>query len=525
MSQPRELTFGTAGMRAPIGPASDQMNVTQVTRVTAGLAAWLAHKVGMERNEHPLHSVFSSQGPLRVVVGYDARYGSPNFAFTAAEVFAGAGFEVTLLPAPTPTQLIPWLIRFRSLDAGVQITASHNPSAYNGYKVYLADGAQLDADAEREIEAMIRDVPAAVDVPRVVVRPTTDQLRRYIDDVTELIAPSQPDLLRVNNERAALKVAYTALHGVGGRAITQSLQSAGFAQIFPVLEQHYPDPLFPTVDFPNPEEPGVTDLLLRTAADVDADVLIALDPDADRCAIGVRNQNGEHVMLRGDELGPLLATRLVPRYEPAPGTHRPVVVTSEVSSGLLAVIAADLGWDYQESPTGFKNLMRAAASRPGELVFAYEEANGTSPAPHLVGDKDGIATALYACAWAAELKAQGLTLLDELTALYKQYGHFRGDQVAVRTSDPAGLLAALRAHPPAELAGIEVAATPLASGHGIVLRGTADSGSTIRALARTSGTENKLKFYLEVSQPWGQTGADELLVQLRESVEELVAAL
>ncbi|WP_047239651.1 phospho-sugar mutase [Corynebacterium epidermidicanis] len=518
MSLPRELNFGTAGMRAPIGPATDQMNVTQVTRVTAGVAAWLAHKIGQERNEHPVASVCSQQGPLRVVVGYDARYGSPNFAITAAEVFAGAGFEVTLLPAPAPTQIIPWLIRFRGLDAGVQITASHNPSAYNGYKVYLADGAQLDASAEREIEAMIREVTSPIDVPRVMVRPTTDQLRRYIDDITDLIAPTQAELLRVNNERAALKVAYTSLHGVGGRAMTQALQAAGFAQIFPVLAQHYPDPLFPTVDFPNPEEPGVTDLLLGTAAEHDVDVLIALDPDADRCAIGVRTADGSHRMLRGDELGPLLATRLVPPF--LGGGPAPVVVTSEVSSRLLQVIAAERGWDYQESCTGFKNLIRAATSRPGELVFAYEEANGTAPAPHLVADKDGIATALFACAWAAELKAQGLTLLDELTALHKRYGIFAGTQVAVRTSDPEGLLAALRAHPPTHLAGETIHAADLSISDGILL-----SGAGVRALARTSGTENKLKFYLEVHQPWTPEGANEQLERLRAEVELLVASL
>lgn len=523
MSQPRELTFGTAGMRAPIGPAPDQMNVTQVTRVTAGLAVWLAHKVGQERNEQPDPSVAANQGPVRVAVGYDARYGSPNFAFTAAEVFAGAGFEVTLLPAPAPTQLIPWLIRYRSLDAGVQITASHNPSAYNGYKVYLADGAQLDAAAEREIEATIREVGSPIDVPRVVVRPTTDQLRRYIDDITELIAPQHSDLLRVNNERAALKVAYTALHGVGGRAITQAFLAAGFAQTFPVLEQHYPDPLFPTIDFPNPEEPGVTDLLLRTAAEHDVDVLIALDPDADRCAVGVRTATGEHVMLRGDDLGPLLATRIVPAYypdQPGAATHPPIVVTSEVSSRLLSVIAADRGWDYQESCTGFKNLIRAADSRPGELVFAYEEANGTSPAPHLVGDKDGIATALYACAWAAELKAQGLTLLDELTTLHKRYGIFSGVQVSARTNAPEGLLAALRTHPPATLDGVPVCATALENSDGIVL-----AGDGVRVLARTSGTENKLKLYLEVNEPWSVQGTGERLARLEQEIEGLVAAL
>lgn len=520
MSQPRELTFGTAGMRAPIGPAPDQMNIAQITRITAGLAAWLSQTIGAERAAHP-HTphlgLFNQEGPLRVVVGYDARYGSPNFAAAAAEVFAGAGFEVTLLPAPGPTQLVPWLIRSRGLDAGVQITASHNPAGYNGYKVYLSDGRQIDAPAERAIEAAIRLIDDPLAVPRVMVRPTTDQLRRYVDDVVDLIAPPQADLLRVNNERAALKVVYTAMHGVGGRALTQSLQAAGFAQIFPVPSQHYPDPLFPTVSFPNPEEPGATDLLLETAREHDVDVMIALDPDADRCAIGFRRADGSLVMLRGDDLGPLLAVRLAPRID---SLNQPVVATSEVSSRLLKHIAADRGWEYRETCTGFKHLVRAADDTSGTLAFAYEEAIGTSPAPDMVGDKDGIATALFACDWAAELKAQGLTFDDELNSLHKKYGRFRGAQVAVRSSDPHALLEALRSHTPETLAGIPVEADRLACSEGILF-----SGAGVRALARVSGTENKAKFYLEVHRPWEAQDTDELLGKLTEDIEELVSKL
>lgn len=520
MSQPRELSFGTAGMRAPIGPAPDQMNIMQITRITAGLAAWLSQTIGAERAAHPHTShlgLFSQEGPLRVVVGYDARYGSPNFAAAAAEVFAGAGFEVTLLPAPAPTQLVPWLIRTRGLDAGVQITASHNPAAYNGYKVYLSDGRQIHAPVERAIEAAIRLVDDPLEVPRVVVRPTTDQIRRYVDDVVDLIAPPQADLLRVTNERSALKIAYTAMHGVGGRALTQSLQAAGFAQIFPVAAQHYPDPLFPTVSFPNPEEPGATDLLLETAREHDADVMIALDPDADRCAIGYRRADGTHVMLRGDDLGPLLAVRLAPRID---AVEHPVVAASEVSSRLLSHIAADRGWEYQETCTGFKHLVRAADDTQGTLAFAYEEAIGTAPAPELVGDKDGIATALFACAWAAELKAQGLTFADELNKLYKRYGRFRGAQIAVRSSDPHGLVEALRSHTPNSLAGIPVEATKLHCSEGILF-----TGAGVRALARVSGTENKAKFYLEVHRPWEAEDSEELLARLSTAVEELVSKL
>lgn len=520
MSQPRELSFGTAGMRAPIGPASDQMNIRQITRITAGLAAWLSQTIGAERAAHshaPHLGLFNKEGPLRVVVGYDARYGSPNFASAAAEVFAGAGFEVTLLPAPAPTQLVPWLIRNRGLDAGVQITASHNPAGYNGYKVYLSDGRQIHGPEERAIEAAIQLIDDPLAVPRVMVRPTTDQLRRYIDDVVALIAPPQADLLRVNNERAALKVAYTSMHGVGGRAMTQALQAAGFAQIFPVAAQHYPDPLFPTVSFPNPEEPGATDLLLETAQENEADVLIALDPDADRCAIGYRRPDGSHVMLRGDELGPLLAVRLAPRID---DLDLPVVAASEVSSRLLSHIAEDRGWQYQDTCTGFKHLARGADQVGGTLGFAYEEAIGTAPAPDVVGDKDGIITALFACEWAAELKAQGLTFADELNALHKRYGRFLGTQVGVRSSDPHGLIHALRTHAPETLAGVPVTTRTLQCSEGVLLEGPG-----VRALARTSGTENKAKFYLEVHQPWEDENAEELLEELRREIEQLVERL
>ena len=557
------LTFGTAGLRAPVGPGEDHMNVTQVTRATAGLAAWLVERSATLHIPHPAvvdeealgnigADMYGQDGPLRVAVGYDARYGSHTFAACAAEVFAGAGFEVLLLPTPTPTPVMPWLVRSRDLDAGVQITASHNPAADNGYKVFLAGGAQLVSPADREIEAHAARFTDPLAVPRVPVRPCADPLRRYLDEQVDLINPPQGDKLRVNNERAALNVTYTAMHGVGGRAINQALLAAGFARSTPVLSQQYPDPTFPTVNFPNPEEPGATDALLAEGEANSADVLIALDPDADRCAVGVplpadALPPGEDAgrrryrMLRGDELGPLLATRLVPAHRQQSPEPAPVVATTVVSSELLSVIAREKNWDFQQTLTGFKNLARAADGRPGELAFAYEEAIGTCPFPQVVPDKDGIATALVVCAWAAELKAVGRTLLDELNDIYATHGFFQGAQVAIRTTDAAALVHSLAHHAPEELAGLRVTAAPGSASAPLdggapatpatgllVLRLEHPSdpqGPRCRIIARASGTEPKAKFYVEVSRTPSAEAAEALLTEVIGALQGVLADL
>ena len=540
-----QLAFGTAGMRAPIGPASHQMNVFQVTRITSGVAMWLGkHRIiSPERRHLPeaysMAEQFATTSPYelggldfhdddpapRVVVGYDARYGSHVFATTTAEVFAGAGFEVFLLPTPSPTPLIPWLVRSWGLDGGVQITASHNPAGDNGYKVYMNNGRQLTSSAAREIEALIaQQVPAAVEIPRVTVRPCPDQLRRFIDEVTSVVMPSQADLLRVNNERANIKVAVTAMHGVGGRAMIQTLQSAGFAQIFPVMRQQYPDPTFPTVEFPNPEEPEAVAELLRLGKKVSADIVIALDPDADRCAVGIRLKDGTLRMLRGDETGPLLATRMVAPWDGE--GEQPIVATTMVSSQLLTAIAADRGWDLRLTPTGFKNLNAAGGEHT--VAFAYEEAIGISPAPCLVDDKDGITTALIACTWAAELKAQGLTLADELESLYKRYGIYVGQQVAIRTNDPTGLIGACIQNPPTTLAGVNLEFEAVFGGErtptGLLLRGPSPVGK-IRVWARASGTEPKAKLYIEIAEATSRPQAEDLLQRITREVTAYIRQL
>ncbi|VEH04735.1 Phosphoglucomutase/phosphomannomutase [Corynebacterium kutscheri] len=498
------LTFGTAGLRAPIGPAEHQMNVQQVSRISSAVATWLAKQAAQHPHEHPafpenelsgIHSSFRHEDSApRVVVGYDARYGSHAFATAAAEVFAGAGFEVFLMPTPTPTPMVPWLIKQWDLSGGIQITASHNSAADNGYKVYMANGRQLCSEGAHEIEKLLESTPAATDIPRVFVRPAPDMSRRYIDDCVNLIVPEQSDLLRVNAERSQIKIAFSAMHGVGGRTLKHSLQVAGFAQVFPLAEQLHPDPSFPTVNFPNPEEPEAVRALLEFGQHVCADILIALDPDADRCAVGIRKHNGDYVMLRGDETGPLLATHLVPEYTGQ--GKRPVVSTTFVSSQLLESIALDKGWDFRTTLTGFKNLMNAA----DQVDYACEESVGIAPAPQLVDDKDGIITALYICAWAAELKARGLTLGDEMDLLYRRYGIFAGKQIAFRTGHPEELISALEKNMPHTLGGITITRCPFNAPLAVIhLRGTNEQAQ-LRILARASGTESKAKVYVEVSQ-------------------------
>lgn len=531
------LSFGTAGMRAPVGPADNQMNVRQVTRVTAGVATWLAEQAAA--HPHSPESVYppdSSAGigvafheedaPVRVAVGFDARYGSHAFATAAAEVFAGAGFEVFLMPTPTPTPIVPWLIKQWHLDGGVQITASHNPAPDNGYKVYTASGRLLGTEAATEIERRIEEIGEAASVPRVFVRPAADQLRRYVDNLVALVRPTQGDLLRVNNERASLKIAYTAMHGVGGRALKQGLEAAGFVHIFPVVEQLYPDPTFPTVEFPNPEEPDAVARLLAHGEEVHADILIALDPDADRCAVGVRSKDGSLRMLRGDETGPLLATHLL-----ADAT-RPIVATTIVSSQLLPAIAADRGWDLRLTLTGFKNLM--AAADPHSITFGCEEAVGIAPAPQLVDDKDGIATALLTCAWAAELKGRGLTLIDELDDLHRAYGVHVGTQISTRTINPPALIESLSRINWEELLGFDGQVTSLAeitglpAMHGMHFIGQHADGR-VRIVARPSGTESKAKVYIEITQPPGTIAgrgrAIRLLDEVSRAVKDLIAQL
>ncbi len=483
------LTFGTAGLRGPVRAGSNGMNRAVVIRTTAGLAAWLRAKG---------HSG-------TVFVGRDARHGSEEFCTAAASVLAGAGFTVRVLPEPLPTPVLAFLVRTRGAVAGVQITASHNPPADNGYKLYLAGGGQIVPPADREIEAAISGVPAAVSVPLSDgYLPVSDaEVDEYLERVASLPRGTARDL----------RVVLTPMHGVGGRTAVEALRRAGFTDVRVVREQAVPDPEFPTVSFPNPEEPGAADRLLALAAEEDADLAIALDPDADRCALGVRERDGSWRMLRGDETGVLLGSLVLSTVD----TPDPLVATTIVSSSLLKSIAAGHGARYAETLTGFKWLVRAGEG----LVFAYEEALGNCVDPRYVNDKDGISAAVLACDLAAGLKTTGRTLLDALDQLALDHGLHLTDQVSLRFTDLSrigALMAWLRQNPPDGFKFEDL--LPEAD----VVRLTADG---VRVVVRPSGTEPKLKAYLEVVEPVddlasARTRAEERLAALRAQVAELL---
>ncbi|MBM7770124.1 phosphomannomutase [Actinokineospora baliensis] len=459
------LTFGTAGLRGPVRAGPNGMNRAVVVRTTAGLAAWL---------------VAAGHAGGVVVVGRDARHGSEAFCSDAAGVLAAAGFDVRVLPHALPTPVLAFATRSLGAVAGVQITASHNPPADNGYKLYVDGGAQIIPPADREIEAAIAAVGPAVSVPVSASWTEADVLPSYLDSVATL----------PRGTARTLQIAATALHGVGAGPLALALRGAGFTEVALVSEQSLPDPDFPTVSFPNPEEPGATDLLLTRASEVDADIAIALDPDADRCAVGVRD--GSWRMLTGDETGALLGEHILSTCS----TPNPLVANTIVSSSLLKSIAAAHGARYAATLTGFKWLMRAGEG----LVYAYEEALGHSVDPTHVRDKDGISAAVLLCDLAATMRASGRTLLDALDDLALTHGVYTTRQVSLRVADLAripALMAALRANPPTSFAGIPVTAEDLRP-EADVLRYTGDG---VRVLVRPSGTEPKIKAYLETSAP------------------------
>lgn len=500
------LTFGTAGLRGPVRAGSNGMNRAVVTRTTAGVAAWLrAH----------------GQAGGIVVVGRDARHGSEVFHTDVAAVLAAAGFDVRVLPEPLPTPVLAFAVRHLGAVAGVQITASHNPPADNGYKLYDGSGGQIVPPADREIEAAIAAAPPAVSVPRAPESGWTVLGPEILDGYLDRVAALPHGTVRT------LRIALTPMHGVGGATAVEALRRTGFTDVRVVRAQAAPDPDFPTVAFPNPEEPGATDELLALAEESGADLAIALDPDADRCALGVRD-GAAWRMLRGDETGVLLGGYILSTVDTEVQPD-PLVATTIVSSSLLGAMAAARGVRYAETLTGFKWLVRAGDGHGTGLVFAYEEALGLCVDPDTVRDKDGIAAAVAAADLAAATKLAGRSLTDILDELAVAHGLHLTEQVSVRFEELAGigaLLARLRADPPAELAGIPVDAEDLLPDADVLrLR-----GKGIRVVVRPSGTEPKLKAYLEVVLPVaGAAGlaesrarGGELLATLRAAVGSLL---
>ncbi|MFJ6724418.1 phospho-sugar mutase [Streptomyces sp. NPDC091281] len=489
------LQFGTAGLRGELGAGPMRMNRAVVIRAAAGLAAYLRAQ--------------GRSGGL-VVIGYDARHKSADFARDTAAVMTGAGLRAAVLPRPLPTPVLAYAIRHLGAVAGVEVTASHNPPRDNGYKVYLGDGSQIVPPADAEIAAEIDAVRSLADVPR------PDGGWEILDDAVLDAYLARTDAVLAAGSARTARTVYTAMHGVGKDVLLAAFARAGFPAPALVAEQAEPDPEFPTVAFPNPEEPGAMDLAFAKATETGPDLVIANDPDADRCAVAVRDGDAWR-MLRGDEVGALLGAHLVARG--ARGTF----AESIVSSSLLGRIAEKAGLPFVETLTGFKWIARADGLR-----YGYEEALGYCVDPEGVRDKDGITAALLITELASELKERGRTLLDLLDDLAVEHGLHATDQLSVRVEDLTVIARAmerLRERPPTELAGLAITrAEDLTRGTDTLpptdgLRYTLDGA---RVVVRPSGTEPKLKCYLEVVVP---VASHDALPAARARGAELLAAV
>ena len=492
------LEFGTAGLRGRLGAGPNRMNRSVVLRAAAGLASYLR-----------------TAGASAVVLGFDARHNSDVFARDTARVLVAGGMRTFVLPRPLPTPVAAFAIGHLGADAAVVVTASHNPPQDNGYKVYVGR-SQIVPPVDAEISAAIDAVGPLASIPVAEAGWETlgeDVVDAYLDRAVSVLDPGSPRDLRI---------AYTPLHGVGGEVVAAAIGRAGFPAPSEVATQSVPDPDFPTVAFPNPEEPGAMDAVFDVAARTGADLVVANDPDADRCAVAVPADTGWR-MLRGDEVGALLAVHLLRRHADLTGTF----ATTIVSSSLLGKIAAKHGRPYAETLTGFKWLTRVH-----DLRYAYEEALGYCCDPAGVLDKDGITALLLIAELAATQRAAGsdlATLLDEIAV---EYGLHATDQLAVRVDDLAEIDAAmrrLREAPPTQVGSFRVERVDdLALGSADLpptdgLRFRLERGG--RIVVRPSGTEPKIKCYLEVVIPVADGDVTAARVQAARDLTDLRTAL
>jgi phosphomannomutase len=495
------LQFGTAGLRGPNGPGPSCMNRAVVGRTAAGIVAYM-----------------KARGMTRVVIGRDARYGSADYAIESAEIFSGAGMEVFLLPRPLPTPVLAYSTTALTADVGVMVTASHNPPQDNGYKVYIGPAADGIAYASSQI---INPTDGFIADEIVKITSLKSQPRGHSWTVLDetLINEYVQRTAALGRKPGSLKIVYTAMHGVGTETLARVFKAAGFPDLILVAEQADPDPDFPTVAFPNPEEPGAIDLALATARAHNADLVIANDPDADRCAAAIKDRSGKWRMLRGDELGVIFG-EWIARTSPQ-GTFG----NSIVSSSILRKISAHYGIDFKEVLTGFKWLAKIE-----DLAFGYEEAIGYAVDSETVNDKDGISAAIYLAQIASDLAAVGKDLNDLLDEVWQRHGFHATEQISIRVADMGAitaLLANLRSTPPQEIAGRTVESIddlaapkdglPPTDGIRLWLSGG------VRIIIRPSGTEAKLKCYIEVITA-DQLSAERELNSLRTPLKTLLGA-
>jgi len=473
------LEFGTAGLRGPVGPGPSCMNRAVVGRTAAGIAAFMK-KSGMQS----------------VVIGRDARHGSEDFTQESAEIFSGAGINVSILPRPLPTPVLAFAVKHLQVDCGVMVTASHNPREDNGYKVYLGGsaqgidfrGSQIIAPVDQHIAAEIAQIDSVQPRGKAWTVLNDDVLDAYVEATSKL-----------GHNKTPIRAVYTAMHGVGTETVRKVFAGAGYSELILVTEQAEPNPDFPTVAFPNPEEAGAIDLSIAKAEAVEADLVIANDPDADRCAAAIPDPRTGWRMLRGDELGALFGEYIAETIDVSGKSF----ANSIVSSSLLGKIARAHGIECHETLTGFKWL-----SKISNLGYGYEEAIGYAVDPHTVNDKDGVSAAIMLANIAADLKSRGATIADYLDRIWEKYGFHRTEQISVRVTDVKRLalvISSIRTTQPLDIAGIRITrfddlavATPelpATDGLRFFLEGD------IRIIIRPSGTEPKLKCYIEVVRP------------------------
>ena len=483
------LEFGTAGLRGALGPGPNRMNRVTVLQAVAGLAQYLKN---------------NNLAGEKVVIGFDARYNSEEFARDSAQVLAGNGFIPVIFDHVVPTPVLAFAIRNLGAYAGVMVTASHNPPQDNGYKVYLGDGRQIVPPADHEISTEIRKIKDVRELKlggQIEIAPLHCE-SAYLKSVEKLIN-SGPTTAE---SRKNIKTVYTAMHGVGWKTLRDVFKICGLTEPIAVKSQRDPDPAFPTLAFPNPEEIGALDIAIAQSAKENADLLLANDPDADRLAVALPTETGDWKKLAGDQVGILLGWWVIERAKLTGEQLSGTLASSIVSSMMLEVIATENGLNYENTLTGFKWV-----SRVSNLIFGYEEALGYCVDPDNVGDKDGISAAAMFVELASVLKHQGRTIWQQLDELSSRYGLYVSDQVSARVTDLTvvpEVMNKLRSTPPVTFGGLNVCKTidlaksesGLPATDGIIFYlAHEEQISGGRVIIRPSGTEPKIKCYLEVA--------------------------
>ncbi|MFM1992279.1 MAG: hypothetical protein RL600_107 [Actinomycetota bacterium] len=501
------LDFGTAGLRGELGAGPNRMNRVLVAQAAAGIRDYV--------NEN-------FKNDASVVIGFDGRINSAIFARDSAEIFAAAGISTMLFDGVVPTPVLAFAGKYLNASAAIMVTASHNPPRDNGYKVYLGGangGSQIISPTDKQIADKIRAIAASQTFDEI---PKSTNYEVIGDEIRQAYVAETASLTGEIENGEALKIVYTAMHGVGWRTTQELFEAVGLPKPFTVDEQLLPDGNFPTVAFPNPEEPGAMDLAFAKAREVGADLIIANDPDADRLAIGVPDSSVAEGWRRltGDEIGLLLGYQ-VARRAVADGKTG-ALACSIVSSSALGKVANHFGLEYQETLTGFKWI-----SKVPNLLFGYEEALGYCVDPQRTPDKDGISAALIAIDMAAELASQGKTLTDQLAELGELFGHYATGQISIRVTDLtviSKIMQNLRANPPVMIDGVEAKFTDLSIGTDKLgptdgLRFDLADGR--RVIVRPSGTEPKLKCYLQAVGESIET-ATASLASLNDAMKELL---